>query len=216
MARTNEIEEGQRKNTTGTDIQVLKTIERAFFRNNKAKRRNTERSIKWFSRYVPRAFNRIRTSQVMRDAKTYMNDIRIGEMYTFVYDALHKDELPIWDAQPLVFFFNESRSKSGHRLLHGINLHYLPPAVRARVFITLLRFKTERRWRNSTRLRLQWQYLAKLGDSKLFEHCVKTYREDHLRSLFIRIPAPSWELVLFLPLARWQKGGSMDAWAGIK
>src|SRR5690625_4543744 len=94
------------ENRTGTDIQVLQTIERAFFRNNeKAKRRNTERSIKWFSQYVPRAFNRIRTSQVMRDSKTYRNDITIGEMYTFVYDAKHKDTLPIWDAQPLVFFF---------------------------------------------------------------------------------------------------------------
>jgi hypothetical protein len=35
---------------------------------------------------------------------------------------------------------------------------------------------------------------------------------DQVRSKFVEIPAQSYELALFLPLARWQKGSKSEAW----
>jgi hypothetical protein len=207
------VDDGEIENNTGTDLQILQNIEKAFYRNNEgAMRRNTEKSMKWFSRYVPRSFNRVRKAQLARDRSLFTGEPVLGQMMTFTYDAKTKDELPVWDAQPLVFFFGTYRAKDGTRMMQGINLHYLKPEHRLIAFQALLKLRTEKRYRASTRLKLTWQLLSGMSQSKFFEHCVKQYREDHIRSQFIKIPSKSWEIVLFLPVARWQKGGARQAY----
>lgn len=203
---------GQVENNTRTDMQVLKSIEAAFYNNNpSAKRRNTEKSLKWFSQYVPRAYNRARTSQVMRDSDSYVDKIIPGNMYFFVYDAKHKETLPLWDAFPLIFPW-DTWIKNGVRYFIGINLHYLSPAHRFLAMKALLTLRTSQRYRENTKLKLSWDVLKALSESKLFKHSVKMYRMDHVRSKFINIPAVSWELAAFLPLQRFQKGSSSEAW----
>lgn len=201
------------QNNTGTDIQILKSIEQAFYRNNeKTARRNTQKSLEWFYQYVPKSHNRVRTSMLMRDASTYADQIIPGNMYFFVYDAKHKDTLPVWDAFPMIFPFEVFNTKSGEKAFMGINLHYLPPKLRLVAMKALLTLRNEKRYRKSTRLKMSWGVLKALASSKLFEHCVKMYLFKQVRSKFIKIPAQSWELCLFLPVARWQKGSQSDAW----
>lgn len=207
------VENGEVENNTGTELQILQNIEKAYYRNNpKAERRNTEKSMRWFSQYVPRSFNRVRKSQIARDRELFTATPKLGRMMTFTYDAKTKDELPVWDAQPLVFFFDTYRAKDGTRLILGLNLHYLKPEHRFVAFKALLKLRTEKRFRPSTRLKMTWEVLSGLSQSKLFEHSVKQYREDHIRSQFIEIPPKSWELALWLPLARWQKSNARTAY----
>lgn len=203
---------GAIENTTDTEIQVLKSIEKAFYDNNPSSvKRNTQKSLTWFSQYVPRAYNKIRTSQVMRDADTYSDMIIPGNMYFFVYDALHADVLPIWDAFPLVFPW-DVWTKDGVQYFVGINLHFLSPRLRLKAMQALLTLRNRKSYRPNVKLKISWQILKAMSESKLFKHCVKMYRMDRVRSRFIKVPPASWELALFLPTQRFQKGSSSEAW----
>lgn len=200
-------------NTTGTELDILKNIEKSFFdKNPSVRKRNTLKSLKWFQKYIPQNYNRARTARMFRDKDLWRKQIKVGQMHFFQYDALHKDTLPVWDQYPLVFFFDSYRSKEGKEILLGINLHYLPPALRYVAMTSLLKHRNEKRYRKNTRLQISWEVLSSMANSHLFEHAVKAYRADHVRSTFVEIPASSWEMVTFLPLARFKKGSNQEAW----
>lgn len=206
-------EDGSVDNGTGTELEILKNIEKSFYNQNTGSvKRNTMKSLEWFRKYVPRSYNKVRTARIFRDRKLWADHIRVGNLYTFTYDALNKETLPVWDAQPLVFFFDEFVSKGGNKCLLGINLHFLSPAARLIAFKSLLKTKNEKRFRKSTRLKISWDILKSLSGSKYFEHSVRMYRVDHIESKFVKIPPSSWELILFLPIARWRKGSNKEAW----
>lgn len=210
-------ENNEVENNTDTSLEILKNLEKSFYRANpNSRKRNTLKSLEWFRKFVPKNFSKVRTARMFRDRDLWVDRIVPGNMYTFSYDAKHKDTLPVWDAQPLVFFFNTFRSKQGHEMLMGINLHYLPPALRLVAFKALLTLRNEKRYRKSTKLKLSWELLTGLSQSKYFEHSVKMYRVDHIRSKFVKIPARSWELALFLPIQRFVKGTTKDAYKLIK
>lgn len=201
------------QNKTGTELEILKNIEQAFYRNNpNAKKRLTKRSLDWFRKYIPRAYNRVRKPQMVRDRDMWKEKMRFGRMYLFEYDAKHKDSLPLWDAFPLVFPISEYKAKDGMTIIIGLNMHYLSPQMRQIAFLALLKYKTNDRYNQQTRLKLEWDVLKAMSESKFFKHAIHSYRLDHVRSTFIEIPAQSWEMVLFLPAARWQKGTSKQAY----
>lgn len=200
--RKNQDELDKDFNDTGTNIKVFQSISQAYYRNNPEKqKRNTQQSLKWFSQYVPRSYNKSRTSMVMRDSSTYASQIMPGFMYFFDYDAIWKDTLPVWDKFPLIFPW-DSWTANGHSYFIGINIHYLNPALRLAAMSSLLQIRMEKRYRASTKLAISWKALKGMSTHKLFEHSVKMYRLDAVRSRFIKIPSQSWELAAFLPVAR--------------
>lgn len=199
---------------TGTDLKILDQIEQAWARANpSAMKRNTAASNEWFRKNVTRNFANVRTSQLMRDSKMWRNKPILGKMILFEYaDPVHKDTLPIYDQFPMVFPFNIYRSKEGKLIMNGLNLHYLKPELRLVAFRALLTLRNEKRYRESTKLKMEWDILKAMSESKYFKHSVHSYRLDVVSSVFIEIPAQSWELVLFAPLARWKKGTKEQAW----
>lgn len=206
-------DKGEVQSTSNTELQILANIEKAFYRNNeKATRRNTEDSLKWFSRYVPRSYSKVRSRQLFKDKSLQRTMISPGNMYFFEYDAKWKDKLPVWDRFPLIFPWDSWQGKDGATLFIGINLHYLPPRFRFVAMKALLKMRNQKRFRKGTRLIISWKILKNLSESKFFKHSVKMYRLDHVKSPFVQIPPSSWEMVLFLPLADWQKSGKRTAW----
>ena len=203
------------ENKTGTELTVLKNIEKQFNKITEGKiKRYSEEAMKWFSRYIPRSYNNVKTSTMFRDRKLWTNKIKIGKMYFFEYDALHKDTLPLWDRYPICIPFN-SYKKNGVSYMTAINLHYLPPAIRLKVMIELLKLRNEKRYRESTRLQLTWKVLERLAGGVLGEQCVHSYRYDQMVSTFIEIPSQSWSIAVFLPLQRWvinKKKGGKKPW----
>lgn len=199
---------------TGTDLEILNQIEQAWVRSNPTtKKRNTEKSLDWFRKNVTKNFAKVRTSQMMRDQKMWKDKPVLGKMIMFEYaEPVHKDTLPIYDQFPMVFPFSFYRSKQGKLIMLGINLHYLKPELRLIAFQALLKLRNEKRFRPSTKLKMEWDVLKAMSESKYFEHAVHAYRMDVVSSVFIEIPAQSWELVLFAPLARWKKGTKEQAW----
>jgi hypothetical protein len=163
-------------------------------------------SVEWFRQ---KASNQRISPESVLGGKEYKNNlmrgIKPGSMYLFKYDAKTKDTLPYWDMYPLIFPI--SMDSKG---FIGINLHYLPPNLRASLFNNLMRFKSNT---PSKELAINYSILTKYSSLSYFKPCVKRYLYGHVRSQFMYIAPEEWPIAIFLPLQRFQKSGSGKVYA---
>ena len=136
-----------------------------------------------------------------------VTSITVGRMYLFMYDPLMKEELPYYDKFPLIFPFR--RVKGG---FYGINMHYLPHMLRAKLMDALYSLANNQNYDDSTRLRLSYQLLHKVAKFRYFEPCVKHYLNSHVKTRFLWVPADQWETALFLPLERFVGATKQQVW----
>lgn len=151
-----------------------------------------------------------KTIMAKRAGKTLQSILKqddIGRMYMFFYDAKTKEKLPFWDRFPLVIPIK--RTPDGFL---GLNLHYLPHLLRAKLFDNLYNFEVADNIRNSNRLALKYSFLQASSKLKYFQPCLKRYLFDHVRSRFLYIPAEEWDIALFLPTERFQKDTKQNVW----
>jgi hypothetical protein len=132
----------------------------------------------------------------------------IGEMYFFQYDPKGKETLPYYDRFPLIFPIN--KAKGG---FIGLNMHYLPPQLRAQLMDALYTLASDDKYNEDTRLELSYEVLAKASQFRNFKPCVKRYLTKHVRSRFIKIEASEWDIALFLPVSQFEKQGVRRVWA---
>ena len=136
------------------------------------------------------------------------NAIGIGQMFLFNYDPKTKQDLPYYDTYPLVFPFNSSSEG-----FTGINLHYLPPVLRAKLMDSLYSITNNKRYDNTTRLNLSYEMLQSTSKFQYFKPCVKQYLYNHVRSRFLYISPAEWDIALFLPLQNFVKASAGKVWA---
>lgn len=132
----------------------------------------------------------------------------IGKMYMFVYDPKTKDELPYYDTFPLVFpieFYGDS--------FLGINLHYLPPMLRAKLMDALYGTINNKKYNKTTQLVIGYKILKSAARFKHFQPCVKKYLMSHVGSAFIYISPDEWDFALMLPTEKFQKASKQQVWA---
>lgn len=175
----------------------------------------SKESLDWYRKTASRLVKGegLRT-KFIKDQKQRAKELRdttlrpgIGKMYSFVYDAKHKDTLPYWDAFPLIFFL--APTDSG---FYGINLHLLPPAARAKLLDRLMEFANNKRYDERTKLRLSYELLASSTKLSLFRPCFRQYLWSHVRTKFLKIDASEWEAALFLPIADFQGATEKYIW----
>lgn len=135
------------------------------------------------------------------------NTLVVGRMYLFMYDAKTKADLPYYDRLPLIFPFK--KVKDG---FYGINLHYLPPLLRAKLMDSLRTLANNTAYDDTTKLRLSYNILNSAARFKLFVPCVKHYLNSHTRSRFLWVPASQWNNVIFLPLERFSGARREKVW----
>lgn len=140
-------------------------------------------------------------------AERYENRFRLGHMYMFLYDPKHKDTLPFYDRFPLIFPIN--KAKGGFL---GINMHYLPLQLRAKLMDSLYDNVTNERFDETTRLRLTYNTLNAATKFKEFKPTVKHYLADHVRSRLVYINPTEWDIALFLPTARFVGASQQTVW----
>ena len=126
--------------------------------------------------------------------------IRPGFMYLFGYNPKFKEELPFYDRYPLIFPF---KIEEGGFL--GMNLHYLPHIMRARLTDELYDLTNNERFDETTKIRASYQLLNSAARYKYFKPCVKRYLNNHVTTRFLFIPSNEWDIALFLPLERFEK-----------
>jgi hypothetical protein len=170
--------------------------------------------IKWMRDSIT-ALNEIADISVeekfIRDEKRLMTTRgfkREGQMFMFNYQPVHKSKLAYYDTFPVIFIL---KIESDGFL--GINLHYLPPQLREKVFINLLTFTSGGLESDSTRLILIYE---KLMARPKFRHyikpCIKKYLYKRIDSFMLRIPPEDWYIATFLPLERFLKKHRSLVW----
>ena len=163
----------------------------------------TQESRDWFRRRVQR-LTRINRDALMREDeinKTASHSY--GSMFMYFYDPKHKNKLPYYDRFPLTIPVEPA--DGGFR---GINLHYLPPVLRAKFLDALLNVTNNKKYDNTTKFRLTYRLLKGARNMRYFKPCLKHYLLEHVRSRFAEVPAPEWEIATFLPTAQWTKASA--------
>ena len=160
----------------------------------------SQESRDWFRRRV--ANLRPNRSQLMKEEPVQLKDRTVlGHMYMFFYDPKHKNTLPYYDSFPLVIVIGPAEGG-----FYGLNLHYLPPVLRAKFLDSLLDVTNNKLYDESTKFKISYDMLQRASKMKYFKPCLKHYLTEHVRSRFAKVEAPEWEIATFLPTADWQKG----------
>ena len=160
----------------------------------------TQESRDWFRRRVQR-LTRINRDALMREDEINKRASHsYGSMFMYFYDPKHKNKLPYYDRFPLTIPVEPA--DGGFR---GINLHYLPPVLRAKFLDALLNVTNNKKYDDTTKFRLTYRLLKGARNMRYFKPCLKHYLLEHVRSRFAEVPAPEWEIATFLPTAQWTK-----------
>lgn len=159
----------------------------------------SQESREWFRRRV--ANLRPNRRELMKEEPLQLKNRSVmGNMYMFFYDPKNKETLPYYDTFPLVIVVGPAEGG-----FYGLNLHYLPPTLRAKFLDSLLDVTNNRLYDETTKFKISYNMLQQAAKMKYFKPCFKHYLNSHVRSKFALVEPPEWEIATFLPTADFQK-----------
>jgi hypothetical protein len=171
----------------------------------------TNQAREWF-RDTAGKMNRINERSLMKsDVNRMTTQPILGSMYMFYYDPKHKEELPYYDRFPLIFPYK--KVKGGFM---GLNLHYLPLQLRAKLMDGLYDYANNTRYDESTKLKLNYELLTRASKLRWFTPCIKHYLTPHVQSKFMYVYPSEWDIALFLPTERFEKAKKNQVWMDTK
>lgn len=167
-------------------------------------------SIRWFRINIRKTA--VSPLRVIREEKDNLvsswASVAIGKMYLAYYDPKHKETLPYYDTFPLIIPIK--RYPDGFL---GLNLHYLPPVLRAQLLDSLYDLLNNARMDEKKRLVISYNILNAAAKHRYFQPCVKRYLGTHFRSRFVKIPHQNWTAAVFLPVESFEKASKTQVWA---
>jgi hypothetical protein len=171
----------------------------------------TKESRAWFQSKVKNLRSINREALMKEEPLKVTGREIVGGMYMFFYDPKHKETLPYYDTFPLVVVVGPAEGG-----FLGLNLHYLPPILRAKMLDGLLEITTNNKYNDTTRFKMTYELLARASKFKYYKPCLKHYLNSHVKSKFALVPAPEWEIATFLPTAQFRKANSKKVYADSK
>jgi hypothetical protein len=128
----------------------------------------------------------------------------IGRLCMFYYYPKLREKLPYYDRFPLIMpieIYDDG--------FLGINFHYLPHRQRAKL-LDLIDQNVLKGKHLSERKQISISYhiLKRAIRHPSFMPCIKRYLYSHLRSKIYRVEPKDWNIVLFLPLERFEKASA--------
>ena len=176
---------------------IFQKLELAAFRNQITPR--TKESREWFMKKA-KVIKGINREALMKEEPLDRGARRIiGSMQMFFYDPKYKETLPYYDRFPLAIIVKPA--KGGFL---GMNLHYLPPILRAKFLDAHMDNVTSKKSPDA-KFKLTTRLLASASDLEYYKPCIKHYLNEHVRSNFAEVKAPEWEIATFLPPALFEK-----------
>jgi hypothetical protein len=165
-------------------------------------------SYKWFVSKISNLRNPIAlANQIRRETDRNTQKFLIGGLYYFYYNAKTANQLPYWDAFPLVIPLQ--RYNDGFL---GLNLHYLPPRIRAGFMDKLLDRATLNENDDPVKIRISYEILDATKRYKEFRPCLKRYLYGQIASKILRVQPNEWETAVFLPTHQFQKAKAQEVW----
>ena len=133
---------------------------------------------------------------------------RPGDMVMYIYDPKLKKTLPYYDTFPLSIVVGPA--KDG---FYAINLHYLPPKVRAIFLDKLGDIVSNKKFNATTKFRITYNLLKATKNYKYFKPCFKHYLTKHVSSKIARVNAAEWNIAIFLQTASFKKASQSKVWS---
>ena len=185
---------------------LFQTLELAAFRKGITPRSAESRA--WFRKQAS-ALGKVNRSQLMNEPELKITGKQIpGGMFMFFYDPKTKDTLPYYDSFPLTIIVGKAPGG-----FTGLNLHYLPMALRAKFLDALMDVTSDTAMDEGTKFNVKYNMLKRATSLKYFKPCFKRYLSSNVRSRFALVPAPEWEIATFLPTQDFQKSNKSSVYA---
>ena len=165
----------------------------------------------WFRSIVNRTrgqFSKETPQKILSRQDSLVSKSVLGKMYFYSYNPKWKDELPWYDTFPLVFPIE--RYPDGFL---GLNFHYLAPKHRAILMDQLKMFANNKKYDETTKLRLSYNMLKGFTKIKRAKPTVHRYLNSKINSKFVLVNADEWDVALFLPVERFKKANKKQVWA---
>jgi len=165
----------------------------------------------WFRSIVNRTkgkFSSETPQKILSRQESTVSSSVLGKMYFYSYNPKWKDKLPWYDTFPLVFPIE--RYPDGFL---GLNFHYLAPKHRAILMDQLKVFANNKKYDETTKLKLTYNMLKGFTKIKRARPTVHRYLNSKVNSKFVLINADEWEVALFLPVERFKKASKKKVWA---
>jgi hypothetical protein len=167
----------------------------------------TKKARKWF-RNKAQGLTVNKMDLISDDRLTQRNAPRPGKMFFFFYDPKTKKSLPYYDTFPLILYVESAPGG-----FYGLNLHYLPPAPRAKLFDALLNTANNKKFNDSTRLKINYSILKSTSKYSAFAPCFKHYLSGYVKSKIVEVDAPEWPIAMFLPTESFRKASTSKVWS---
>ena len=165
----------------------------------------------WFAKKVA-ALGPIGASKMLKDDRLKKQaGASPGDMVMYTYDPKLKQTLPYYDTFPLTIVVGPA--KSG---FYGINLHYLPPKIRAIFLDKLNDTASNQKFDRTTRFKITYKLLMATKKYKYFRPCFKHYLTKHVNSSIMKVNSAEWNIAIFLQTAQFKKATPGAVWADSK
>lgn len=186
------------------------TVKDVFERNRYDLKTAIKKSRSWFDRQVQMLARENLTPQKVISGNTdqVTTTVLPGYLYMYLYDPKLKETLPYYDRFPLVFPYRKTQDG-----FIGLNMHYLPYALRIELLDALLTFRNNNRLDETTRLKYSWAIIDGVSRYRAAQPCIKQYLMPHVRSQFRRINADDWATAMLLPVERFVGASKQEVWA---
>ena len=131
------------------------------------------------------------TAELLRSGKLAKRPHE-GFLNMYIYAPKFKDTLPYYDTFPLIMYL-----KPAEKGFYGLNFHYLPYALRARLL---------------SRLDPNANYSA-LKNVRLVKPTLKRYLNSNVRSRFRKLEEEDFMTAIMLPVQRFRKSSASKVWS---
>ncbi|NDG29042.1 hypothetical protein EB118_02950 [bacterium] len=166
-----------------------------------------EAARNWFSSQTTNVRRVEPRTVIQKSRNDLMSRVFVGKMFLFMYEAKTKETLPYFDRFPLIFPFRKVNDG-----FYGINMHYLPYMLRAKLMDALYETLNNDKKDETTRLRITYNILSSAARFRYFEPCIKRYLNNQVQSRFLYVDPNQWETALFLPLERFVGATKQQVW----
>ena len=176
-------------------------------------RLSDDKATRWLATNLSKIKTGMKQSSFIDSSRTITrrNQLIPGRMVFYAYDPKTKDDLDFWDDFPVVIILHPKP-----RGFLGLNLHYLPPQVRATFLNALLKYVDDPNWsaynNYSALIEVTYPLLKFTKKLSKYRPCIKRYLYKHIVSDIAFIQSAEWKTVPFFPLDSFQGASREEVW----
>jgi len=166
----------------------------------------TQDARDWF-RGIAKEQHQVTSASLLSEKTRLVTKLLPGEFYFFMYDPKYAKTLPYYDMFPAIIPIEQYSDG-----FLGLNFHYLPYILRAKLMDSLYTLATDDRYDEKTKLAISYKITKGISAHKEVAPTIHRYLYEHVKSRFINVYSSEWDIALFLPVAQFKKASQQKVW----